>query len=189
MMNSRIPNIARVLLGIAIVTLIGWWMFGMYRDQFNGTRNISRADYNAALQRWHDKGASTYEEVVEMKGDGFCTACGEYTLRVDTVPDKITVLAYTPKSTGHPLSEGLYTQDQILHHYTVAALFTRVDGMLDEPLRCDNPPVPVLFDYDIAFNGALGYPEHLNYTSRPHSTLECGGMESFISVKSVKIIK
>ena len=131
----------------------------------SGTINITRDDYNTALQKWHTLGVQEYEMVVHYS-QYHCgidpTDCGTWTLRVDG--DKIDILKYKPLYSTANLQPLLKPGD--LKFLTVDHLFQEADRILSSgPYSRGQFPL----DYTVKFDPVLGYPIEISRQGRQPS--------------------
>ena|SRR5437899_3295558 len=148
----------KLLATVALVAFLAASVDYFWPD--NGTINITRDDYNAALQKWRSRGIEEYEMVVRFstKGCGLdplvCGIC-----KLDISGDDIRILEYSwvdgPRA---PLAG-----PSDLEFLTVDSLFREVDETLAHgPFNHDGFPL----DYTIKFDPTLGYPTEIERQGR-----------------------
>jgi len=150
-----------------------------------GTINVTRQDYDAALNKWRSQGVREYEIVVDYGADS-CSfdplVCGTWHLHVNG--DKINILGYSFNGITEPNAK-----PSDLKSLTIDGLFDEVDKTLD------NGPFilgPFPIDHVFSFDTTLGYPTKIEQIQRqPKSgyvstdTMPAGWTKE---VRSLKII-
>src|SRR5215212_1936540 len=142
-----------VIILASSLTLVVWlvsWVANLTPLQ-QGSINISRDNYEAALAKWRSQDILEYEMDLDIAtprgGRASCLGCGTYTLNVHG--NDVTLINYISPTVGYASPA---EQDELSKSYTIDGIFAQVDKMVTAgPRRCDRFPVTLIFDYTIRF--------------------------------------
>jgi len=148
----KVPMTALALVVIALAVVQLW--------PDNGSVNITRDEYNAALNKWRSQNITEYEMTTSFSAKGCALdkmVCGTWKLRVSG--DKINILEYSWMDGPTTPTAGPSDLDFL----TVDSLFREIDATLaDGPFAKDGFPL----DYTIRFDPTLGYPIEISRQGR-----------------------
>jgi hypothetical protein len=152
------------LFAATLITLTVWATSAFSSD---GSINISRSDYESALNKWRAQGIEEYqiEVVYTQKGCGLVEPiiCGTWTLKVRG--DDIEIIDY--KWINDQITRDPSVMPEDLRFLTVDGLFVETDRLLrDGPFTYSSD---ILLDYDVQFDPQMGYPSAINRHGRASS--------------------
>jgi uncharacterized ubiquitin-like protein YukD len=144
-----------------------------FQEAFQPRINITRSEYEQALAKWKAQKVEEYEITVDITAFG----AGTSTLRVSDYGNKVEQLAPIVRPTL-----GLTAKD-----IEASIKWDTIEGMFDEidaALAASNVDWNFHAKYQVSFDPALGYPQHM-----ARRVLNMSHGDRDVTVTSLKIIK